>query len=84
MTVHVAFDVFHCDSGKGRTTQFPVSACVGDVSHNILSTTSLVKRGWSVVLSPDESYLWHEDSRTLISGIRSWGGCPWLHAKRVG
>ena len=84
VTVYVAFDVFHCDSGKGRTTQFPITACVGNVSHNILSTTSLVKRGWSVVLSPEENYLWHEDSRTLISGIRIWGGCPWLHAKRVG
>ena len=82
VTVYVAFEVFDCWSGKGRTTQFPIGACVGGVSHNILSTTFVVKRGWSVVLSPGDSYLWHEESGTLIiAGIRMWGG--WLHAKRT-
>ena len=36
-----------------------------------------------MVLSPGDSYLWHEESGTLIAGIRMWGGCLWLHAKRT-
>ena len=49
----------------------------------IISTTQLVKKGWSVIQSPGETYRYHEDSGTLISDVLLWGGTPWLRACRA-
>ena len=62
----LAFQVVTGASGKKKTQSFKKACCIGDVSHNIISTTQLVKKGWSVIQSPGETYLYHEDSGTLI------------------
>ena len=36
-----------------------------------------------MIQSPGETYLYHEDSGTLISDVLLWGGTPWLRACRV-
>ena len=80
--VTVAFEVVAGVSGKKKTQSFKLACCVGDVSHNIISTTQLVKKGWSIVQSPGETYLYHEDTGTLISDVLLWGGTPWLRARK--
>ena len=81
--VSLAFQVVTGASGKKKTQSFKLACCIGDVSHNIISTTQLVKKGWSVIQSPGETYLYHEDSGTLISDVLLWGGPPWLRACRA-
>ena len=81
--VSLAFHVVTGASGKKKTQSFKLACCIGDVSHNIISTTQLVKKGWSVIQSPGETYLYHEDSGTLISDVLLWGGTPWLRACRA-
>ena len=70
-------------SGSKKSQNFRLKCCVGSTSHNIVSTTQLVKRGWTVVQSPGETYLWHEESNTVITDVVLWGGCPWLRAKKT-
>ena len=36
-----------------------------------------------MIQSPGETYLYHEDSGTLISDVLLWGGTPWLRACRA-
>ena len=55
--VSLAFQVVTGASGKKKTQSFKLACCIGDVSHNIISTTQLVKKGWSVIQSPGETYL---------------------------
>ena len=81
--VSLAFQVVTGASGKKKIQSFKLACCIGDVSHNIISTTQLVKKGWSVIQSPGETYLYHEDSGTLISDVLLWGGTPWLRACRA-
>ena len=81
VSVSVAFEV-GLVSGKTRIQHFKLQCHVGNVSGNIISTTQLVKKGWSNVQSPGEVYLWHEDSGTMISNVVMWEGCPWLKAKK--
>ena len=81
--VSLAFQVVTGASGKKKTQSFKLACCIGDVSHNIISTTQLVKKGWSVIQSPGETYLYHDDSGTLISDVLLWGGTPWLRACRA-
>ena len=81
--VSLAFQVVTGASGKKKTQSFKLACCIGGVSHNIISTTQLVKKGWSVIQSPGETYLYHEDSGTLISDVLLWGGTPWLRACRA-
>ena len=71
--VSLAFQVVTGASGKKKIQSFKLACCIGDVSHNIISTTQLVKKGWSVIQSPGETYLYHEDSGTLISDVLLWG-----------
>ena len=73
---------FETGGSSKRSQSFRLKCCIGGTSHNILSTTQLVKRGWTIVLSPGETYLWHEESNTVITDILLWGGTPWLRAKR--
>ena len=75
--------VFETGSGSKKSQNFRLKCCVGSTSHNIVSTTQLVKRGWTVVQSPGETYLWHEESNTVITDVVLWGGCPWLRAKKT-
>ena len=81
--VSLAFQVVTGASGKKKTQSFKLACCIGDVSHNIISTTQLVKKGWSVIQSPGETYVYHEDSGSLISDVLLWGGTPWLRACRA-
>ena len=78
--VTVAFDT---GSGQKKSQTFRLKCCIGATSHNILSTTQLVKRGWTVVQSPGETYLWHEESNTVITDVLLWGGTPWLRARKM-
>jgi hypothetical protein len=72
---------FETGNGPKKSQTFRLKCCVGSTSHNILSTTQLVKHGWAVVQSPGETYLWHEESNTVITDVLLWGGTPWLRAK---
>ena len=67
---------FETGSGPKKSPSFRLKCCVGSTSHNILSTTQLVKRGWTAVQSPGETYLWHEESNTVITYVVLWGRMP--------
>ena len=60
------------NEGRLKSIQVQIEAHVGQTAHNILSTTQLTKRGWLVVLGPDENYLWHEQHGLSISDIIIW------------
>ena len=71
--VSLAFQVVTAGaSGKKKTQSFKLACSIGVVSHNNILTTQLVKKG-SVIQSPGETYLYHEDSGTLISDVLLWG-----------
>ena len=63
---------FETGSGSKKSQNFRLKCCVGSTSHNILITTQLVKRGWTVIQSPGEAYLWHEESNTVITDVVLW------------
>ena len=67
---------FETGSGPKKSQSFRLKCCVGSTSRNILSATQLVKRGWTMVQSPGETYLWHEKSNTVITDVVLWGRCP--------
>ena len=79
--VTVAFEVT-TGAGASKVQTFQLECCVGNVSHNIISTGQLVKKGWTVVQSPDEMYLYHAESQTMITEVTLWGGCPWMRSRR--
>ena len=79
--VTVAFEVT-TGAGAAKVQSFQLECCVGNVSHNIISTGQLVKKGWTVVQSPDEMYLYHAESQTMITEVTLWGGCPWMRSRR--
>ena len=65
----------HC--GETVEREIKLSALVGNTSNNILSTTQLVERGWTVNLGK-KSQLIHEGME-LSADLISWAGCPWLY-----
>ena len=65
----------HCCETVER--EIKLSALVGNTSNNILSTTQLVERGWTVNLGR-KSQLIHEGME-LSADLISWAGCPWLY-----
>ena len=79
--VTVAFEVT-TGAGAAKVQSFQLECCIGNVSHNIISTGQLVKKGWTVVQSPDEMYLYHAESQTMITEVTLWGGCPWMRSRR--
>ena len=79
--VSVAFEVT-TGAGASKVQTFQLECCIGNVSHNIISTGQLVKKGWTVVQSPDEMYLYHAESQTMITEVTLWGGCPWMRSRR--
>ena len=79
--VTVAFEVT-AGAGASKVQTFQLECCIGNVSHNIISTGQLVKKGWTVVQSPDEMYLYHAESQTMITEVTLWGGCPWMRSRR--
>ena len=79
--VSVAFEVT-TGAGVSKVQTFQLECCIGNVSHNIISTGQLVKKGWTVVQSPDEMYLYHAESQTMITDMTLWGGCPWMRSRR--
>ena len=73
--------VFETGSSS-KIQSFRLKCCIGGTSHSSLSTPQLVKRGWTIVQSPGETYLWHEESNTVITDVLLWSGTLWLRAKR--
>ena len=63
---------------KGRCLEkgLQLSALVGQTSNNILSTTQLVSRGWTVELSK-HSQLKHAGTNCIVE-LENWAGCSWV------
>ena len=51
---------------------------IGQTAHNIISTTQLMKKGWTFVQSNSGSFLVHEPTKTFIGEVLYWGSCPWI------
>ena len=67
--------------GKSGNVEFEIrmSALVGDTSNNILSTTQLVQKGWTVELGT-VSRLVHLETQNFVE-LHTWAGCPWVYLK---
>ena len=51
---------------------------VGETRHNILSTTTLCKSGWSFSQGVDGAWLVHDASGFYAHEVTIFAGCPWV------
>ena len=55
-----------------------LSTLVGETRHNILSTTTLCKAGWSFSQGVDGAWLVHDASGFHAHEVTIFAGCPWV------
>ena len=55
-----------------------LSTLVGETRHNILSTTTLCKSGWSFSQGVDGAWLVHDASGFHAHEVTIFAGCPWV------
>ena len=55
-----------------------LSTLVGETRHNILSTTTLCKLGWSFSQGVDGAWLVHDASGFHAHEVTIFAGCPWV------
>ena len=65
VSASVVFCVEREDATKDAQ-EFQLECNVGQTAHNIISTTQLMKKGWTFVQSNSGSFLIHEPTKTLI------------------
>ena len=73
----VLFAVERSD-GTQDSQEFQLECNIGQTAHNIISTTQLMKKGWTFVQSNSGSFLVHEPTKTFIGEVLYWGSCPWI------
>eukprot|EP00434_Breviolum_minutum_P015132 symbB.v1.2.013345.t1/scaffold939.1/size150197/1 len=71
----VLFAVERSD-GTQESQEFQLECNIGQTAHNIISTTQLMKKGWTFVQSNSGSFLFHEPTKTFIGEVLYWGSCP--------
>ena len=77
----VLFAVERSD-GTQDSQEFQLECNIGQTAHNIISTTQLMKKGWTFVHSG--SFLVHEPTKTFIGEVLYWGSCPWIRVASDG
>ena len=70
----VLFAVERSD-GTQDSQEFQLECNIGQTAHNIISTTQLMKKGWTLVQSNSGSFLVHEPTKTFIGEVLYWGSC---------
>ena len=81
MGERVSASVVFCverEDGTQDAQEFQLECNVGQTAHNIISTTQLMKKGWTFVQSNSGSFLIHEPTKTFIGEVLYWGSCPWI------
>ena len=81
MGERVSASVVFCverQDGTQDAQEFQLECNVGQTAHNIISTTQLMKKGWTFVQSNSGSFLIHEPTKTFIGEVLYWGSCPWI------
>ena len=71
----VLFAVERSD-GTQDSQEFQLECNIGQTAHNIISTTQLMKKGWT--------FLVHEPTKTFIGEVLYWGSCPWIRVASGG
>ena len=79
----VLFAVERSD-GTQDSQEFQLECNIGQTAHNIISTTQLMKKGWTFVQSNSGSFLVHEPTKTFIGEVLYWGSCPWIRVTSDG
>ena len=79
----VLFAVERSD-GTQDSQQFQLECNIGQTAHNIISTTQLMKKGWTFMQSNSGSFLVHEPTKTFIGEVLYWGSCPWIRVASDG
>ena len=79
----VLFAVERSD-GTQDSQEFQLECNIGQTAHNIISTTPLMKKGWTFVQSNSGSFLVHEPTKTFIGEVLYWGSCPWIRVASDG
>ena len=79
----VLFAVERSD-GTQDSQEFQLECNIGQTAHNIISTTQLMKKGWTFVQSNSGSFLVHEPTKTFIGEVLYWGSCPWIRVASDG
>ena len=81
MGERVSASVMFCverPDGTQDAQEFQLECNVGQTAHNIISTTQLMKKGWTFVQSNSGSFLIHEPTKIFIGEVLYWGSCPWI------
>ena len=70
---------------KGRTCRnAQLKAMVGDIRHNIISTTSLCKAGWVFWQGDSWFELRNKATGEVASEVGYFAGCPWIRLQSCG
>ena len=81
MGERVSASVMFCverPDGTQDAQEFQLECNVGQTAHNIISTSQLMKKGWTFVQSNSGSFLIHEPTKIFIGEVLYWGSCPWI------
>ena len=75
--------MFSEEKGSREERKACLKTLVGDIRHNILSTTTLCKLGWEFCQRPDGFHVRDLKSGATMSDVAYFAGCPWVHLRPV-
>ena len=75
--------MFSEEKGAREERKACLKTLVGDIRHNILSTTTLCKLGWEFCQRPDGFHVRDLKSGATMSDVAYFAGCPWVHLRPV-
>ena len=76
--------MFSEDQGWREERKACLRTLVGDIRHNILSTTTLCKLGWEFCQRPDGFHVRDLKSGAVMSDTAYFAGCFWVHLRPEG
>lgn len=74
-SAHVPVWITFADGGSSQAN---LRCLVGNISHNILSTTTLCSCGWEFVQDANSCWLKHAQTGRHVCDVVFYGGCPWV------
>ena len=66
---HLFWFAVERSDGTQDSQEFQLECNIGQTAHNIISTTQLMKKGWTFVQSNSGSFLVHEPTKTFIGEV---------------
>ena len=69
------------ENGRREERRACVKTLVGEIRHNILSTTTLCKLGWEFSQNPNGFRVRDLKSGAVMADTAYFAGCPWVHLR---